>query len=604
MGDNPIGGKRVKPIEKVEYRGQYRVIGIVKNGSTTVGYSVVDLKTGRSRLFTSVQVHQLLAQSKFENIELRDNKLVNTESSMDRLPQMNVKGVVTANAGITVLGRITTTKGSHSEKGYRILNMQGKIADLSDKALDMLLQENKNMHVVNGKIVASPSGQLYISAIKGTFKTIQVTFDDQGNKKDNVIQPSKEDIRKYNLLVYREKAIRYFFEELIQYGFIKPFFKPNTNKSYGKGRANKARVVLKEFIYPNYPELKELHNALPAHIITLGMLMYLVDKGNWRSSGKTSVIYDTNNSTKHRKIPVLAKYKFRNLFKGTYTMAVESQWVFTEKESFNKVVDYLAVLNGLFNAEIFEKVNTEKVDYPIDHPQLKFILKHYLGKYRAVSVTKSRFYKVEYNPAHFDYRDESGVNVMGYTSMPSKVGQEFESPVYKYIKLRPLQYGLKEFLSPSFTAEDLYESINCFGDLEIIREIIIFSRIRDSIRETSYSASYADDVRVWIKGLVVLMAMHNPNLAVQVNKRFNLLDVEDDIFANLAKEDFFLTPEDELFYWSGTKFNRSITLKSGNSWGDLHLNKVPVATYQAISLFLTQYGGVDTELPEERPYKG
>lgn len=129
-----------------------------------IGYILLDEKTGQTKICSSSDVKIMLRQRSFTNADLDGDKIVNTECSMDRLPELKYGKTFNKNAGITILAETSDGK-------YVAVDQNIRIATLVDK--DLIDMNKRGVYLVNVKIVTK-DGKPHISAIKKPFRVVQV----------------------------------------------------------------------------------------------------------------------------------------------------------------------------------------------------------------------------------------------------------------------------------------------------------------------------------------------------------------------------------------------------------------------------------------------
>ena len=139
--DSKLKGKSVQSKERIEYRGELRIIGQIVNSITDtipIGYVIMVEKTHAIRNASIEQTKILLKKCKFVNAKLENDKIVNTECSMDKLVKFDRNRNVLEKDKLTVLGEIVITDGDFPTS-YRILNENGRIVDVSEDDLVKLV---------------------------------------------------------------------------------------------------------------------------------------------------------------------------------------------------------------------------------------------------------------------------------------------------------------------------------------------------------------------------------------------------------------------------------------------------------------------------------
>lgn len=563
MNGKPIGKGTKKVIEKVEYKGEYRIVGTVWNGKDNVGFAVVDIKTYAMRLFTTVQTRELLTRFKFENAELIANEVKNTECSMDRLIKFDTQNNVIGNAGITILGKLFDDK--EKVLGFRVMDANGKVIDISENDIVQLVKRNR-FGLINAKSVPTQTG-LFISAIKGNFKRIEklaveVEKEIEANTKKNA------EWVKGQHKIYLEKALWKFFRELLVYGGVKPI-KNNSRKKM-------AQIVSKEFILVHYPQLKQAKDSKAEDIITAALLGYLCEHGVYTTSRGSSTVRLKANYRNN----IVDRIHGRDVAKFNVIDKTLMN-VLKEIDNTGDAFKFALYRNHILEGKIYKVDDT--VFIKNDSILLTLLSFRNTRYHRNQKIEKLGRSKNGFHTGDIDFKDTSGLAELGYTTDPNQIGVDFDSIVYGKKPLRWYLLGLERLNQYDETL--LADNINSFGDIELLRNI-------------SKSLKGNEKGRIWAEELLFVLAMHNPtvaNIANRINGNFSDLDID-----AISKENYFLSAEDIIFYESGGKFNRLTKLERGESWGYLGLSKIPQATYEAISINLGPKLG--QSLFQSKPY--
>lgn len=142
-----------------------RIYATVTDASNNIiGYMLLDEKTGQTKSCSINDVKIMLRQRSFTNADLDGDNIVNTECSMNRLPELKYGKTFSKNAGITVLAETSDGK-------YVAVDQNIRMATLIDK--DLIDMNKRGVYLVNVKIVTK-DGKTHISAIKKPFRVIQV----------------------------------------------------------------------------------------------------------------------------------------------------------------------------------------------------------------------------------------------------------------------------------------------------------------------------------------------------------------------------------------------------------------------------------------------
>ena len=174
--DSTSIGSGAKQDVKVEYRGEFRLIGVIVNNPTDknyLGYVVMNEKTRGLKAYNVQQLIWLLTRYKFVNAKYEpgaaNDGIVNTECALNRLIKFNTNLRVVDNNKIIILGEIYE-RGKHV--GYRIYSSSDKIIDATEVEILKLVDKTK-CEIVNAKITNN-GAKSYISGIKSDFLKIEV----------------------------------------------------------------------------------------------------------------------------------------------------------------------------------------------------------------------------------------------------------------------------------------------------------------------------------------------------------------------------------------------------------------------------------------------
>lgn len=584
-----------KSREKVEYRGDYRIVGLLEVNGKHAGYVLADTKTYQIKLFTITQTTELLKQAKFENAELTANGIVNTECSMDRLMRFNQQGAVIANKGVTILGRIVDDK--EGTIGFRVLNQEGLVVNL--RAEDLVnAVKHSNLYVVNGKAV-STDDSTFISAIKGSFKRIE-------------IEEIPKDVRE-NLSSHPTKSAEQVAQE--HRNFLMKILSRTATKLFNTGQVKVKdlpeklnRIFLKEVVKDKFPlfHTKELDFAEVKAVSVLLLLGQGVGIPRWNSRkqfngvleprakisiGKTSFAFKLNDESKeHVTIPskdyVIVPRPIRKPF---------SEKIITLADNYDRTGDVVAILN-IYNNHLKGKYvsNNGYVDNEalaeIKNPLLRSFAASLYNEYAKYKGTERDLDSTKYNTGTLDYATVEGVEEFGITLDAGRHGRVVPSVLYSDkggIKSRSgvtmfggakLRYAYRYMQFNDDVLQKFSNNVSCYGDLKILEDISILCHFHQEAQVSLH------EFHTEFSFYLFVLAMHNPEFAKLIeNYRgiyvpFNIDEV--------AKENFFLKEEDKIYYQSGLRFNRAVDIRRGESYGNLRLNDIPEATLEAFNVHM------------------
>jgi len=240
--------------EKVHFLGDLRIIGTIRDSSKRIhSYVLMDEHSHKFDIVNSQTVMNLLTKTQFVNAAIENNKIVNTECAMQRLPIFNEHMQVIGNFGITILGELVQNNKS---VGYKILDTSGQIVNIKDNELLLLINKSKT-GLINGKIVKKDKKQI-ISAIKKKYTIIEIVEDD--NTKIN--KPVENKKKAYRYKQHRDKLYNSLIPDAIAWIFSPKKKLINSNwyhtevDKYGKlGRAfdigKETKIIYSEILKPN-----------------------------------------------------------------------------------------------------------------------------------------------------------------------------------------------------------------------------------------------------------------------------------------------------------------------------------------------------------------
>jgi hypothetical protein len=204
-----------KKDKSLNYVSELRIIGVVVTSHDNVaGYVILNERTQQFKMYNIQQTKALLQKFKFKNAEL-DNRgaVYNTECSMDRLLKFNVNMQPVGNFGITILSEVH----DKSDKliAYRAMDANGRIADITEKELLMLIDSGNNL--LNAKVVTKDN-KSYISAIKSEFSSVKVdtsTAKQRLAKKEEVTPADK-----WRFERHRNKIMNKWLRKQLEYNMV------------------------------------------------------------------------------------------------------------------------------------------------------------------------------------------------------------------------------------------------------------------------------------------------------------------------------------------------------------------------------------------------
>ena len=584
-----------KTREKVEYRGDYRIVGLLEVNGKHAGYVLADTKTYQIKLFTITQTTELLKQAKFENAELTANGIVNTECSMDRLMRFNQQGAVIANKGVTILGRIVDDK--EGTIGFRVLNQEGHVVNLRAEDLVKAVKHS-NLYVVNGKSVAT-GDSTFISAIRGSFKRIEIEEIPREARENLASHPTKsseqvaQEHRNFVMKILSRTATKFF----------------NTGQVKVKDLPEKLnRIFLKEVVKDKFPLFhdKELDFAEVKAVSVLLLLGQGVGIPRWNSRKQfngvlqpkekltisgTNFTYDLQNKAKEHVIVPNKDYVFTP---RTYRKPFSDK-IISLADNYDKTGDVVALLSA-YNNHLDNKYisNNGYIDNmaleEIKNPLLRGFAASLFNEYAKYKGNQKEREKLSYNTASLDYSTVEGVEELGLTLDASRHGQVVPSVLYSDKKGKQsrnellihggakLRYVYRHMDFKDDVLQKFSNNVSCYGDLKILEDISILCHYHQEAHVP------LQEFHTEFSFYLFVLAMHNPEFAKLIENYmgiyapFNIDEV--------AKENFFLKEEDKIYYQSGLRFNRGVEIYQGSSFAYLDLNDIPKATLEAFNVHM------------------
>lgn len=355
LSNNKLSGTGKNNI-KVRYLGELRIVGLIVNDINSkepIGYLIMTERSKKFRGYTDEQTKNLLKRFKFVNAILKDNEVIITECSKQRLNKFDKNLTPLGKTGIIILGEIIE---NNRKVGYQALDCNGVIANLTEKALiDYSLHGN----LINAKVVSNKDKK-YISAIKGEFTKIEVTPNKEINKQTKETEASKTRKMQHAL-----KIRKYLTTELILKMYKSKNLIPKKlyNKSGDKKQGytsifntdKETKIIFKEIITKqnkfdidaeDKEVLNNIINNMP-HNNKLGEpskedQLYICAIGQFiLTNGE---IYTKNITNIARN---LTKYEIKHIDESLAAEFIESEFAIKEMKQFHRDLKYqLGILNN------------------------------------------------------------------------------------------------------------------------------------------------------------------------------------------------------------------------------------------------------------------
>lgn len=187
-------------IEKPEYKGQYRILGTINNrigkADKVVGYVVINELNLDAKTLSIEQTRVLMRQKKFSNAKILNDKIVNTECSMDKLYKYVLleNGQVICNDNrYTIMGQLMNNS---NKVGYKLINCNRRVVYVNLSEIKKVLSSRYGLDSFCNASVKNSNGSYIVSAIKEPFTVI------------NIIEKEKEKVERVKIGTDEKKLYR------------------------------------------------------------------------------------------------------------------------------------------------------------------------------------------------------------------------------------------------------------------------------------------------------------------------------------------------------------------------------------------------------------
>lgn len=187
-------------IEKPEYKGQYRILGTINNrigkADKVVGYVVINELNLDAKTLSIEQTRALMRQKKFSNAKILNDKIVNTECSMDKLYKYMLleSGQVICNDNrYTIIGQLMNNS---NKVGYKLINCNRRVVYVNLSEIKKVLSSRDGLDSFCNASVKNSNGSYIVSAIKEPFTVI------------NIIEKEKEKVERVKIDTDEKKLYR------------------------------------------------------------------------------------------------------------------------------------------------------------------------------------------------------------------------------------------------------------------------------------------------------------------------------------------------------------------------------------------------------------
>lgn len=417
-----------KYAEKTSYLGELRILGrVFAQAKDPVGYIVMKEDTKDMTAYNVAQVQQLLTRYKFVNAALSGYNIVNTECSMDKLPNFNVQLKCVTPNKVTILSKVFDTNNKHL--GYKVWLCGDDVIDLTENDIFNLI--NRGYELVNAKVVSQGATQ-YISAIKKEF-TKTVRKEVQQEPKSNISPQKAWRLNCRGNKLYNN-MILYIFTDYLVYNFVRP-------SSYVKIRQNgetylmpktDVQLMIKAAKKNDDGSRAELISKVEEYIKTMDLSE--TTQGNKKLTDNDIVAYIlAGQFTKYLGYALrkTSGWKMHNLHSKSYAEI--------KKVKDLLVPDLQSLIGQMYKAtkEFQEKRNSKK------------------GKTHEMGSV--------------NFKNERTLHEMGFTIKESEDGQKYQTAnSYNY----SLHYIGKDIqlVSPE-QLKELFKGANVFGDMCVLGQV-------------------------------------------------------------------------------------------------------------------------------------
>lgn len=538
-----------KTVEKVKYTGVLRIIGVVKDRADgeAIGYVIMNEKTQQFKMYTVKQTEILMQNFEFINACFKNNKVENTECSMDKLLVFDRTMHPIANFGITVLAELHEEQfngTSGKMLGYKVMDEKGTIINLSEVELLKCI-DTKRTSLINAKIV-NKGNNVYVSAIKSKFPVIEVGKEDVSIAK----KPTKADEWRfekhktkicgylYEILIHAisKTDINYISMNTISLKTLWIYNRPDKKQSLMQEGFNigKELDIIKTELMPKYTQ----DNTKTKSILEKILSNLTIDKDKVLT--EDDIYKQTKNClTKEEIFTVLAIAQLSIL----YAKQEDKKWML------KKLIQAIQYNVAMTSVDASRMKNTyygklKQSGYLI--PELQYIVERAIAsdeeKNRILNNQNNIFRKKEFNTESFKTAEE--IAQLGFTLNYKEKGEEYTTKTGSHYKLK----FVGDYLAP----EDFNKYMKlstCLGDILMIANIERFMTLgTDNI--LSVEEEYTK-----VEMLLAILAIYNPKLCrVYKTERSASVDMFNEMLPgyNFDKQiDFKLSPKLNVYYESG-----------------------------------------------------
>lgn len=546
--------KPLQQTEKVHYKGELRIIGqVVNNLSDTepIGYVVMTEKTQQFKMYTVAQTKSLIQRFKFVNAAIENNKIVNTECAMTRLPKFNTKMSVIGNFGIIILGEIID---GDKKLGYRAMDTNARIVDIDEA--EVIRLHGNGIDIINAKIVSRNNREI-VSAIKTEFTKIE--------------KSKLADMRKANKL--SEKTLlrhKQHLDKMLKYTY------PRMIRVFCKtGTANItelwcSKALIQDGSCTSYVDVQRE--------LKIAVTEAFTEKNGYRLSKE-----DINLMQKIIKtLPYQNKLKSKHLAdkETKFALLAISQFTLYNDVNYRQMVRYLSktplkmqAITSFINSgyastrfkTLIQDINKLKADNKLVNRDLR---QGRISEFKTTTFTSSE-----------------DVAQLGFALSPENANIKYVTKTNSHKKL----LYLGDFITYNYF--ELKSMSRCLGDLASIAYIEkLISKYGDLTNPEGYAEHYGmlkEDIRAAIEIIITISYMFGSKamktyVEENIKDKLDTLKIEVPDFDELSSTDYQLPKEITLYYASG--FNVFLSDNEEYNYKYIHLAKAKLINYRQIGI--------------------
>lgn len=178
---------------------QFILTGTVRSDKKNIiGYRILNKTNHQGTTVPTDKIADMIKSHGVEGLSIEGGKITGTNGAIDRYPIIDTKGRLVENNSIIVLGMNGDT--------FLCSDYNGTVLKMKEQEA-ISFASKKGNNIANGKIVTRGNKQI-ISAINGTYNTIDIPKKKEEKKKKPIDQMSQEeavkDIQKALVMVVKE----------------------------------------------------------------------------------------------------------------------------------------------------------------------------------------------------------------------------------------------------------------------------------------------------------------------------------------------------------------------------------------------------------------